>query len=128
MGQAVDRGHLLSRAGSAAGEGSAVPSIASTPRHSTVHRLDSGAAAERARSDPPSEARLPDADDGERALALLPAASERPDLLAYVDLKLSSVNRILNGGEGVDLHRCVWRPCLQLQRREQPAWGRPVQS
>ena len=98
--QAVDRGHLLSRTGSTAGDGSAVPSIASTPRHSTVHRLQDGVAVVRARSDPPGEAQLPAADREDRALALL-SAPEQPDLQAYVDRKLANVNRILNGGEHI---------------------------
>ena len=80
-----------------------MPSIASTPRHSTVHRLESGAAAEC----PPSDARLPDAAEGDRALALLPAA-EQPDLRAYVDRKLANVNRILNGGRRRTRFGCVW--------------------
>ncbi len=100
--QATDRGHLLSRTGSAAAEGSAAPSIASTPRHSTAHRLQDGAAVERTQSDPPSEAHLPEAGSGDGTSALL-SAPEQPDLRAYVDSKLANVNRILNGGERIAL-------------------------
>jgi len=98
--QTLDRGHLLSRTGSAAAEGSAAPSIASTPRHSTAHRLQEGAAVERAQSDPPSEAQLRGVGSGDGALASQPAP-EQPDLRAYVDRKLANVNRILNGGEHI---------------------------
>ena len=98
----MDRGHLLSRTGSAAAEGSAAPSIASTPRHSTAHRLQDGAGAEQARSDPPSEAQLSGAGGGDDALASQPAP-EQPDLRAYVDRKLANVNRILNGGERITI-------------------------
>ena len=98
-GQTVDRGHLLSRAGSAAGDGSAAPSIASTPRHSTVHRLESGAVVgQSAGPDARADGRPHDVDGSDRVLALL-SASEQPDLRAYVNHKLDSVSRILNGGE-----------------------------
>ena len=93
----MDRGHLLSRTGSAAAEGSAAPSIASTPRHSTVHRLQDGTAVERAR---PSDAQLPGAGSGDGTVASLSAPAQ-PDLQTYVERKLASVNRVLNGGERI---------------------------
>lgn len=115
----MDRGHLLSRTGSAAGEGSAAPSIASTPRHSTVHRLEGAAP----RSDPPSsEVRLPEATGGSERALPLPPASEQPDLRAYVDLKLADVNRILNGGARMALRCCV--DDFARFATGQRAWGR----